>query len=303
MKDTVKLEWQCPEKMRRLHGANFRESLVAHEFAVFENCFEGIVGRDGSAFYDFDSGEILAVLDEVEAAAFAGFAGIGFGIFVNVVPLAVAVDGGTFQREFERVAVDLLQQRAAHAVTPHVLRPAFAGELRGNVLNRVEIDAVALDEPHAGNGRLPAFAVYFVAEFLADNFEEFFKDGDGFAGVRANHQGACALKDFVAQRTAPEIADGVVDVIGIADARDETFRTVFEDVGVSVQFASFAPRGDRGMLGSRDAVGGAVRRICRGEIGGIELIEKLNGGKRVRTGKIQQIRGSAEGGRCLGTYA
>jgi len=57
--------------------------------------------------------------------------------------------------------------------------------LRGNVLNRVEIDAVALDEAHAWNGGLPALAVYFVAEFLADNFEKFFEDGDGFAGIRA----------------------------------------------------------------------------------------------------------------------
>jgi len=36
------------------------------------------------------------------------------------------------------------------------------------------------------------------------------------------------------------------------------------------------------MFGSGDAVGGAVERILRGEIGGIKLIEKLNGGKRVR---------------------
>ena len=62
----------------------------------------------------------------------------------------------------------------------------------------------------------------------------------------------------------------------------------------------FAPRGDGGVLGSRNAVGGAFRRICRGEIRRIELIEKLNGGKRVRSEKIQQMRGAANGGGFLG---
>ena len=44
----------------------------------------------------------------------------------------------------------------------------------------------------------------------------------------------------------------------------------------------FAPRGDGGMFGRRDAVRGAVERIPRGEIGGIKLIEELNRRKRVR---------------------
>src|SRR6266446_1646848 len=128
---------------------------------------------DRIAFNNFDSGKILAVLDEIETAAPAGFAGIGFWILINVVPLAVAVDRRTFQSKFQRVAVDLLKQRATHAVTPNVLRPAFASELRGDVLNGVEVDAIALDEAHAGNGGLPAFTVYFVAEFFAHNFEKF----------------------------------------------------------------------------------------------------------------------------------
>src|SRR6266852_8744433 len=167
--------------VRRGDGANFRESLVAQEFAVFENRFESVVGRDGSAVDDFDRNEILAVLDEIEAASLAGFGRILLGIFVDVVPLAAAVDGGTFQREFQRVAVDLLQQRATHAVAPDVLRPALASELRGNVLNGVEVDAVALNETHARNRGLPAFAVYFVAEFFADDCEEFLEDGGGVA--------------------------------------------------------------------------------------------------------------------------
>src|SRR5207237_2364595 len=91
----------------------------------------------------------LVSLNEVDAAALAGAGGVGFRILIDVVPLAAAVDGGTFQREFQRVAVDLLQQRTAHAVAPDVLRPAFASQLRGNVLNGVEVDAIALDETHA----------------------------------------------------------------------------------------------------------------------------------------------------------
>jgi len=60
-------------------GANFSKSLIAQEFPVFEDCFESVVGRDGSALNNFDGGKILAVLNEVEAAALAGFRRIGFG--------------------------------------------------------------------------------------------------------------------------------------------------------------------------------------------------------------------------------
>src|SRR6266853_1170724 len=280
-------------------SANFGESLVAQDLAVFENCFESVIGRDWNAFDNFDSGEILAVLDEVKAAALAGFARIGFGVFVNVVPLAIAVDGGAFQRKFQRVAVNLLKQRAAHTVAPNVLRPAFAGELRGNVLNGVEVDAIALNKAYAGNGGLPALAVYFVAEFFTDNLEKFLEDGDGFAGIRTNHQRASALQDFFAQRTAPKIVHRVVDVVGVADAGDDSFRTILEHVGVSIEFVRFAPCGDGGMFGSRDAVRGAFERILRAEIGGIKLIEDLNGGQRVCAEKIQQMRGAADGGRFL----
>src|SRR5260370_2784751 len=234
--------------VRRSDGANFRKSLVAQDFAVFENRFESVVGREGSALNDFDGGEILAVLKEVKAASLAGFAGIGFGMLVSVVPLAVAVDSGTFQREFERVAVDLLQQRAAHAVAPDILRPAFARELRGDVLDGVEVDAVALDEAHAWNGGLPAFAVNFVAEFLADNFEKFLEDGDRFAGIRTNHQRAFSLQHFFAQHAAPQIAHRVVNIVGIADTSDDSFGTVFQHVGVSIQLVRFAPGGAGGML-------------------------------------------------------
>src|SRR6266849_7849538 len=184
--------------VRRSDGADFGEGLVAQEFAVFEKRFKCVIGGDRSAFNDFDGGELLAIMDQVEAASAAGFRRIGFGIFVNIVPLAVAIDGGTLQGEFQRVAVDLLQQRAAHAVAPDILRPASAGQLRGNILNGVEIYAVALDETHAGNRGLPAFAIYFIAEFFADNFEEFFEDSNGFAGIGTNHQRALSLKNVVA---------------------------------------------------------------------------------------------------------
>src|SRR5208282_5060863 len=120
--------------------------------------------RIGSVVVDFDGGEFLADVDQVEAAAFAGFGWIRFRIFVDVVPFAAAVDGGTFQSKFQGVAIHLLKQRAAHAVAPDILRPAFARKLRGNVLNRVVVYAVALNEAHVGNGGLPAFFIYFVSE-------------------------------------------------------------------------------------------------------------------------------------------
>jgi hypothetical protein len=46
------------------------------------------------------------------------------------VPFATAVDGRTFQRKFQRVAIHLLQKRAAHPVAPDVLGPPFARKLR-----------------------------------------------------------------------------------------------------------------------------------------------------------------------------
>src|SRR5438876_1002796 len=99
----------------------FRSSLVAEEFAVLENGVESVAGRDGLAVDDFDGNEFLAFEDEVEAAAFAGFAWICYRILVDVVPFAAAVDRRTLQREFQRVAIHLLQKRAAHAVAPNVL--------------------------------------------------------------------------------------------------------------------------------------------------------------------------------------
>ena len=163
-----------------------------------------------------------------------------------------------------------------------------------------EIDAVALDETNARHGRLPAFAVHFIAEFVTDNFEEFLEDNDGVTGIWADDKGALALKNLVAQRAAPEVANRVENVIRVADAGDNAFRAVFEDVGVGIELVGFAPGCNGGVLGGRNAVGRAVEWIPRGEISGIKLIEKLNGSKRVRAEKIDEMRGAADGGRFLG---
>ena len=58
---------------------------------------------------------------------------------------------------------------------------------------------------------------------------------------------------------------------------------------------SFAPRGNRGMLGSRNAIARAVGWIARGKIGGIKLIEKLDCRQRVRAEKIEEMSRSADG--------
>ncbi len=83
--------------------------MIAEEFAVFEDNVESVDGRNGIAFDDLDGNEFFAIVDEIEAAALAGLRGISFGVFVDVVPFAVAVDRGTLQGEFQRVAIDLLQ--------------------------------------------------------------------------------------------------------------------------------------------------------------------------------------------------
>jgi hypothetical protein len=55
----------------------------------------------GITFDHFNRGKIFGVLQEIEAATLAGFGWILLGIFADVVPFAVAIDGGTFQSEFD----------------------------------------------------------------------------------------------------------------------------------------------------------------------------------------------------------
>jgi len=95
--------------------------------------------------------------------------------------------------------------------------------------------------------------------------KSFLEDGDGIAGIGADDESALALQDLVAQRATPEISHGIVDVVGIADARDQSFGAIFKNVGIGVDFMGFAPRGDGGMLGGRDAVRRAVERVLCGE--------------------------------------
>src|SRR5260370_33758487 len=97
------------------------------------------------------------------------------------------------------------------------------------------------------------------------------------------------------------MSDRVVDVIGVGDAGHDSFGTVFQHVGVSIELVRFAPRSDGGVLGSRNAVRGAFERILRSEIGGIILREKLNGGRRVRAAKIPQMCRTANGRAFLAT--
>src|ERR1700732_5618916 len=103
-------------------------------------------------------------MNQVKAAAFAGFAGIRFWIFVHLLPFAVAVNGGTFQSKLQSIAIHLLEKRATHSVAPDILRPAAARQLCGDVLYGVKVYAIALNESHARHGGLPAFAVHFVAK-------------------------------------------------------------------------------------------------------------------------------------------
>src|SRR5882672_5180104 len=119
--------------------------------------------------------------------------------------------------------------------------------------------------------------------------------GDAVAVIGADDESAVALQNLVAERAAPEVADGVVNIVGIADARDEAIGAIFKNIGVSVDFACFAPRGDGGMLGGRNAVRRAIERVLCGEIGRIKLVEKLDGGKRVRAEEIEKMGGAADG--------
>jgi len=63
----------------------------------------------------------------------------------------------------------------------------------------------------------------FVTENVAGDFEKFLEDGDGIPGIGADDESAIALQNLIAQRAAPEVSHGIVNVVGIADAGDEAF--------------------------------------------------------------------------------
>ena len=54
------------------------------------------------------------------------------------------------------------------------------------------------------------------------------------------------------------------------------------------------------MLRSGNAVAGAVERVLRSEVGGIKLIEQLNGGECVCAREIEEMGRAADGGGFLG---
>jgi hypothetical protein len=66
------------------------------------------------------------------------------------------------------------------------------------------------------------------------------------------------LQNFLAQRATPQIAYRVVDVVGVADAGDDAFRRVVEDVAVSVDLMGLAPGGDGGVFRCGNGVAGAL---------------------------------------------
>src|SRR5258707_966194 len=133
------------------------------------------------------------------------------GIRIKGVPRTVLsrgrtvidADRGAFQREAQRVAIDLLQERAAHSEAPVVHGPASAGQLENHILNGVVVHAIALDEADLRRDPLPALSVDFVAEFFGGDVENSFEDSNRIAAVGTNDERAFALHHLVAQSAAP----------------------------------------------------------------------------------------------------
>ena len=177
--------------------------MVTAEYAIFQHSFQLVVRAGGNGAINFRGDEFLAFLEQDESPRAGILAGIGYRLLIYVVPFSIDVDRGAFQRETQRVAIDLLEERAAHAEAPVVHGPALASKLGNHILDGVVIHTVALDEADLRRDHLPAFAVDFVPEPLGGNIEDFFEDSNSVAAVRANHQRAFTMQHFVAQLAAP----------------------------------------------------------------------------------------------------
>src|SRR5262249_5881780 len=128
---------------------------------------------------------------------------------------------------------------------------------------------------------------HFVSKFFRGNMKNLLQYGDGFAAIGPDHQSAVALHDFLTERATPEIANSVVDVVRIADAGDDSFRNVVQNIFKSIPFAVSSPRGNRGMLGSGNAVSSHLRTVV--------LLEQLDRGNVIRAEKIEKVRRAADG--------
>ncbi len=81
--------------------------------------------------------------------------------------------------------------------------------------------------------------------------------------------------------------DRVVDVIGIAYARDDTLRDVVQHIFKGINLVVLTPGGHGGVLGGGNA--------DAGHVGAVVLLQQFDGGEVVRAPKIEEVRRTADG--------
>ena len=130
-------------------GTDVLEALVTQDFAVAKDDFEQVAGHLAvtGAVYGVESARRA---DERELAAFRLFVRIGDGVFEDVAQFAVDGRRRALEGELLRVAVDLLQQCAAHAEDEIGSGPPIGEYVVKDAFDGFEADAVAPQEPNLG---------------------------------------------------------------------------------------------------------------------------------------------------------
>src|SRR5215831_4727607 len=130
----------------------------------------------------------------------------------------LAVDGyiRALESKLLRVAIQLLEKRAAHAEGDVVGGPAGTVHRGESVLDRPVVNAVALNHANFGVQHAITFAVGLMAELLSQNFENLQHYGTGISGIGTNHERPRTPQHFLFQQLPPELFTRLVDVVGVA---------------------------------------------------------------------------------------
>ena len=183
------------------------------------------------------------------ASALALLALVGDRVLPDVDPAAVDARGRALQREFLGVAVELLQQRAAHAEGDVVGGVAGAGHAFEDRTDAGLFSSFSLS-PSSFFHHLFSLSFSFLAERL---FHQLHALVDHFylVSLVVSYASRLAGGDhFVLQRLAPLLADGVEDVVAVRHHRDDRagLRELRQHVAVGVDFALAAPAGDLSLI-------------------------------------------------------
>src|SRR5262249_11367183 len=135
----------------------------------------------------------------------------------DVLPLSVDANGARLLAEVERVAIDPLEQAAAHAAEQVIGGETPALELRGEAAQAGGRDAGTLHDADEGRQHPVALAVRLVAEVLHQPLDRLRRDLDGVAGVAPHTDQTREVPDLLPQLLAEDVADGVLVIERVAE--------------------------------------------------------------------------------------